>query len=409
MEKYESFCRTFYVSHFLPIAYYENGRELYVAGFPEDIPTYGSVLRILLATPQSPAVYMMPDMGLYGLVQSNDRNGCFVLGPTYSSAISPEIVRTYMSKNAIRRDRQNDITQFLCSIPHFSYNRFIYLLLHLHLVLNGEELSITEHFGISDTDMEKEIASRHIRASYATRDAGKQHGTYFIEKQLLEYVRQGNPELTRQFLLDVAGKQQLTEGTLADTPLRQAKNIFIGTVTMIGKDGAIPGGMDIEQAYQLIDTYIQECERLQSLDAIKSLQYNMVIDFTSRVQQAKLPDGVSDEIFACIQYISAHLIDQITVQDVAASIGKSRAYLTAKFKQETGRTIGEYITDCRMREAKTLLKYTGMSLAEISSYLHFSSQPYFQNVFRKYYGITPTKYRQNHKKVDDAYRLQKTP
>ncbi|MCM1428152.1 MAG: AraC family transcriptional regulator [Eubacterium sp.] len=401
METYESFCRTFYVSHFLPIAYYENDRELYVAGFPADIPTYESVLRILLSAPQNPAVYMMPDMGLYGLVRLNDKNGCFVLGPTYSSAISPEIIQAYMSKNAIRRSRRNDITQFLCSIPHFSYNRFIYLLLHLHLVLNGEELSITEHFGISDADMEQEIASRHIKASYATRDAGKQHGTYFIEKQLLEYVQQGNPELTRQFLLDIAGKQQLTEGTLADTPLRQAKNIFIGTVTLIGKDGAIPGGMDIEQAYQLIDTYIQECERLQSLDAIKSLQYNMVIDFTSRVQQAKLPDGVSDEIFACIQYIGAHLIDQITVQDVAASIGKSRAYLTAKFKQETGRTIIEYITDCRMLEAKTLLKYTGMSLAEISNYLHFSSQPYFQNVFRKYYGITPAKYRQNHKKTDN--------
>ncbi|MCM1264087.1 MAG: AraC family transcriptional regulator [Eubacterium sp.] len=398
MDKYEGFCRTFYVSHFLPIAYCENGKELYVAGFPKDIPTYDSVLRILLSLPQNPAVYMMPDMGLYGIVRLNDGNGCFVLGPTYSSSISPEIVQTYMSKNIIRRDRQNDITQFLCSIPHFSYNRFIYLLLHLHLVLNKEELSVTEHFGASAADIEEEIAARHIKAFYASRDAGKQHGTYFIEKQLLEYVRQGNPELTRQFLLDTAGKQQLTEGTLADTPLRQAKNIFIGTVTMIGKGGAIPGGMDIEQTYQLIDTYIQECERLQSVDAIKSLQYNMVIDFTSRVQQAKLPDGVSNEIFTCIQYIGAHLIEQISVQDIADFIGKSRAYLAAKFKRETGRTVGEYITDCRMQEAKTLLKYTGMSLAEISSYLHFSSQPYFQNVFRKYYGITPATYRQNHKK-----------
>ena len=186
------------------------------------------------------------------------------------------------------------------------------------------------------------------------------------------------------------------EGTLADTPLRQAKNIFLGTVTMVGKSGAIPGGMDIEQTYQLIDTYIQECERLQSLDAVKSLQFNMLIDFTSRVQQSKLPEGVSDEIFACIQYVGTHLTESITVTEVAAYIGKSRAYLAEKFKRETGKTVGEYITECRMREAKSLLKYTNMSLTEISDYLHFSSQPYFQNVFKKAFGISPAKFRMEH-------------
>jgi len=47
-----------------------------------------------------------------------------------------------------------------------------------------------------------------------------------------------------------------------------------------------------------------------------------------------------------------------------------------------------------MLEAKNLLRYTGMTLTEISNYLHFSSQPYFQNVFKQYYGLTPAQYRQ---------------
>lgn len=396
MRNFEAYCRTFYVSHFLPIAYYENGEELCAVGFPEGIPTYQAVLRILLAAPQNPAVYSMPDMGLYGIIRLNDSGGYLVLGPAYSSNISDEVVRIYMSNNAIGRDRQSEIQQFLCSIPHFTYNRFIYLLLHLHLVLNGEELSITDHFGASDPSLEKEIAARHTQTACQARDAGRQHGTYFFEKQMLDYVRRGDPEQMRRFLLDTVGKKPLVEGTLADTPLRQAKNVFLGTVTMVGKSGAIPGGMDIEQTYQLIDTYIQECERLQSLDAVKSLQFNMLIDFTSRVQQSKLPEGVSDEIFACIQYIGTHLTESITVTEVAAYIGKSRAYLSEKFKRETGKTVGEYITECRMREAKSLLKYTNMSLAEISDYLHFSSQPHFQNVFKKVFGISPAKYRQQY-------------
>ena len=45
---------------------------------------------------------------------------------------------------------------------------------------------------------------------------------------------------------------------------------------------------------------------------------------------------------------------------------------------------------------KSLLHYTDMTLAEISCYLCFSSQSYFQNVFKKEYGVTPMQYRRQH-------------
>ncbi len=71
--------------------------------------------------------------------------------------------------------------------------------------------------------------------------------------------------------------------------MRQAKNLLIGLVVSVGKDAAIPGGMDIEETYQLIDTYTQECEKLQSEDAVKNLQYNMTMDFANRVAMQKSP------------------------------------------------------------------------------------------------------------------------
>lgn len=397
MQDLKAYCRTFYASHFLPIAYYERGEERCAMGFPEDVPTYRTVLRDLLATPQNPAVCVMPDMGLYGIVRLRDADAFLVVGPAYGGDITEEVVRAYMAANAIRRERQEDITQSLQSIPRFSYNLFVNLLVHLHLVLNGEEISIYDHFYTPAGDpREEEIAARHAEGTCRAREAKRQHGTYAFEQLLLDYVSQGEPERMSRFLLDSAGTQPLAEGTLADTPLRQAKNVFVGIVTMAGKAGAIPGGMDVEQTYQLIDTYIQECERLQSLDEIKQLQFNMLMDFTSRVQRAKLPHDVSGEVFACIQFIGTHLTEPIGVGDVAASIGRSRAYLGQKFKRELGTTVGAYITRCRMREAKTLLRHTGMSLAEISDYLHFSSQPYFQNVFRKTWGVTPARYRAQH-------------
>ena len=397
MRDFCAFCRYFYASRYLPIAYYENDVCLYSEGFPKDIPHYQNVQRVLADASRNPASFTAKDTGLYGIVRTEKSGGYLLLGPAYSGSVTKDMILSYMRENAIPRDREQEVSQFLYAVSHYSYGRFLHVLLFLHLILNGEELSITEHFEVTDLSYEQEMASRLTKHTYMAQEEQKQHGTYFFERRLLEYVKQGNPEQMRKFLMETVMQMPITEGKLADDPLRQAKNLFLGTVTMVGKDGAIPGGMDIEQTYQLIDTYIQECERLQSIDAVKNLQFNMLIDFTSRVAQAQLPEGVSEEIFSCMQYIATHLTQTITVPEVAAHIGKSRAYTAAKFKAETGKNVGEYITECRMKEAKNLLRYTDMSLAEISDYLHFANQPYFQNAFKQHFGITPAKYRQTRK------------
>lgn len=49
--------------------------------------------------------------------------------------------------------------------------------------------------------------------------------------------------------------------------------------------GAIPGGVDIEKTYQLIDYYIQECEQLRTIEKINQLQYVMLLDFCQRAEK----------------------------------------------------------------------------------------------------------------------------
>lgn len=51
-------------------------------------------------------------------------------------------------------------------------------------------------------------------------------------------------------------------------------------VELVGKCGAIEGGMDVDEVYRLIDLYNRECEKVSSVEVVKILQYNMV--FVSR-------------------------------------------------------------------------------------------------------------------------------
>ena len=396
MTDYTSYCEMFYAAHYLPIALHADGTFVNASGFYDEGDPYPFVLPKLLAM-GSPAVYVSSDTGYYGLVNCADSRHCFVLGPAYATPVTDGFIRSYMNKNAIPPERYGEIASYLGGIPQYTFNQFLNLLLYLHFILTGEKKEITDAFGLNASQYHSLVGQQHSESSYQAREVGIQHGTYHFEQQMLELIKNGEPEKLNAFLLAAANTANTREGKLAETPLRQAKNLFIGLVTMVGKFAAIPGGMDIEQTYQLIDTYIQECEKLQTEEAVKNLQYNMPMDFARRVAQQKLPSGISQELYACMQFISTHMNEPISASDVVAYSGKSRAYLFKKFQEELGISIGAYITECRLREAKSLLRYTDKPLGEISSYLCFSSQSHFQNVFKKEMGITPISYRKTQK------------
>lgn len=393
MKDYSAFCEMFYAAHYLPIAMYDNTGFVCSAGFYAPDDPYPFVLPKLLAM-ESPAIYVSSDTGYYGLIKCNDHEHFFVMGPTYSTPVTEAVIRAYINKNAISPDQYSETASFLGGIPQYTYNQFINMLLYLHYSLTGEKLDITQAFGITDTQYQQVIGQQHSEKMFYAREDRMQHGTYHFERQMLNLIKNGDVIELDKFLLSAANTH-ISEGKLAETPLRQAKNLFIGLITMIGKEAAIPGGLDIEQTYQLIDIYIQECEKLQTVEAVKNLQYNMPMDFAKRVAQQKLPKGISKEIFSCMQFIASHINEPIGVTDVVAHSGMSRAYLFKKFRQELGLNIGAYITEIRLREAKNLLHFTNKTLSEISNYLCFSSQSYFQNVFKKHYGVTPLEYRKS--------------
>ena len=74
-----------------------------------------------------------------------------------------------------------------------------------------------------------------------------------------------------------------------------------------------------------------------------------------------------------------------------------RSTLSKKFKREMGFNISSYIMRRKLEEAKSMLNYSDKTVSEISEYLCFSSQSYFQNVFKRKYGMTPKEFRSGRK------------
>ena len=256
--------------------------------------------------------------------------------------------------------------------------------------------NIIEQFEMRSARFRDQMAKRHAADLEAAKETGAVHGTWQFENLMLSYIRDGETEKLRAFLAEAAYRAELREGILASDPLRQAKNLLIGLTALVGKVAGIGGGMDVEDAYRLIDIYTQECEAAADVESVMLLQYNMVMDFTEAVRQTKLPANLSREVYSALQYIAEHSHEAIGIDDVAAHVDRSRSYITRRFREEIGLSINEYIIETKIRDAKRFLRYSDRSLGEIAAILAFSSQAYFQTVFRKKTGLTPGEYRKKH-------------
>ena len=86
----------------------------------------------------------------------------------------------------------------------------------------------------------------------------------------------------------------------------------------------------------------------------------------------------------------------VRLKSVADKVQIDRTYLYRLFKEETGFSVIEYINNCRIGRACTMLNNTNVQIKDVALSVGFSDQLYFSKVFRKLKGITPTEYRKKH-------------
>jgi AraC-like DNA-binding protein len=389
----KAFCSLFYASHYVPIFIYRDSDLPEYACTAIDDLTPAYFVRKNLTAKHPPNCFFTSETGMWGRITIPALDCAVIYGPVFSGDISLEMVYGFMNWHGFPLDRLAELTDFLRNIPKYSYYGFLNMLAFLHNAINNEVIDLVAQFDSERVQYDERISNVQTAESINSMEEVRQHGTYALEQQLQDIVREGDVASLRAFLSAMLNTTKIQEGKLAENPIRQAKNIFIGAATMFGKSSAIQGGLDVEETYQLIDAYVQECERVASVEAITALQYNMLIDFTSRVAENKIPAGISADIHACIQFISNHTNEPIGIDEVAAHIGKSRAYLTPKFKKETGKTVNTFILDKKLAVSKSLLKHTNKALSDIACFLSFSSQAYYQKLFKQKYGETPGAYR----------------
>ena len=97
-----------------------------------------------------------------------------------------------------------------------------------------------------------------------------------------------------------------------------------------------------------------------------------------------------------IEYVKEHYGDQdLSIETICRFLNVSAAHFSTVFKKETGKTFINYLTDYRMREAVNLLLTENEKTYIIAQKVGYVDPNYFSYVFKKQFGMSPSKYKQN--------------
>jgi RpiB/LacA/LacB family sugar-phosphate isomerase len=131
---------------------------------------------------------------------------------------------------------------------------------------------------------------------------------------------------------------------------------------------------DQERAHEVVDAYLRAA--LASVEAVGGL-----------------PPWRLQRVFA---HVRENLATEVSVAELAKTVGMSQYYFSKLFKTSTGTTPHQYVMRQRVERAQELLREGRTALASVATQVGFETQSHFTSVFRHLVGITPKRYREMH-------------
>ncbi|OXM86271.1 helix-turn-helix transcriptional regulator [Paenibacillus rigui] len=184
------------------------------------------------------------------------------------------------------------------------------------------------------------------------------------------------PSLTDQ----VAAEMELPQGGSIDfgrhIRLQDERVVHLAQWLLAERNNGEPGGK----------LYADSLIRMLSVHLLQ--RYGAVVTGLQLPAQQQL---VRKQLNGALEYIHAHLFEDISLNDLAAAAYVSSSHLVRLFKEATGLPPHQYVIHERIQRARQLL-LGGSTVKEAAAALGFSDQSHLHRHFKRIIGMTPREF-----------------
>ncbi len=145
------------------------------------------------------------------------------------------------------------------------------------------------------------------------------------------------------------------------------------------------GGEDKNQLWKVINN-------LNTLDEVMEFTLDKVKLYFEFIDSLKQENQTIINIY---EYIKKNYMNpDLGVTEISSNTFLSPAYMCTHFKQVTGKTINQYVTEYRIEKAREFLLNKEYKISEVAKMVGYEDSNYFTRLFKKTLGILPSEYRE---------------
>jgi AraC family transcriptional regulator len=146
--------------------------------------------------------------------------------------------------------------------------------------------------------------------------------------------------------------------------------------------------IQIEQNVKASKIYLESLRSMAIFHILENYSNQKIVDIDPQ-------GGLNNKsLYKVTEYIHNNFHKDVGLTELADLVGLSSRYFSELFKVSTGYSPFDYLLKFRLSQASRLLSTTKLPIFDIARRTGFSSSNNFCRAFRKYYSISPNKYRQ---------------
>ena len=309
-----------------------------------------------------------------------------ILGPYVTSPWRGSAAAELLARRDLQESTRLPYKLYRCGLPlieHAQVIRIAVLLLN-HTIGNlppHEIESITMDRDAS-ADVRVAISDEHEELSIINK-------RYALEGQFMDAVTGGR---TEEAIRSLSAMMNLLPGLRYKTD--DLKDQIAGAAISRAniRRAAVQAGLTPVLIDAISQEYAQKMHRATDESVLRELMEQYIADICYAIRSHK-KNNYSIYVKRAVQYIETHLSQPISVDELCRLNDISRKHFVHLFGKETGKTVNQYIMQLRCERAAELLENSQLLVQEISSYVGYEDNNYFDKVFKNVMGVSPLEYR----------------